>query len=420
MWAKNRYWFLFLAVLECAVMCSTFHNVNAVELSHGVALRQNVLLFRRHGDKNDGLVNEEVVKGPEGAFGVSQSYLRIYEHVKFSRVNFSVEVETRMSLMSSGLEVFGGTISSGSLFGSSKPLEHWDATFEHIDETGTSLRTRLERFNVSVILGSFDIDIGRQPLSLGTSHFVGVLDVIAPFAPGDPDVTYKPGVDAIRMRRGIGMTGEAEIIAVGAKKWEAGAILGRLRLSVKGIDLELVGGRFRRRNFGGIGWEGGIKNFGVWGECAFFERREKVEKIRGGLKRAAFSSVAGIDVNLPVDFKAGGALMYQDFGVRNPDDLFGDLSVYNDAPFREGWVFLASAAYGLITLHRQLHPLVNADMAGLINLVDSSTIWQPMITISVGDNADMSLYGWLGTGDSSSSEFGLMPDGGGFYARWFF
>jgi len=109
--------------------------------------------------------------------------------------------------------------------------------------------------------------------------------------------------------------------------------------------------------------------------------------------------------------------------VRHPEDL---AYVYKDAPFREGWAFLESAGYGLLTVHRRLHPLVESDLAGIFNLVDGSTLWQPRLTVSVGDNADMTFYGWLGTGAKNTygytmrSEFGSMPDGGGFYARWFF
>jgi hypothetical protein len=70
-----------------------------------------------------------------------------------------------------------------------------------------------------------------------------------------------------------------------------------------------------------------------------------------------------------------------------------------------------------------------ADGAGLVNLIDGSTLWQPRITVSTGDNTDISFYGWIGTGDGMGrrngapvmrSEFGGMPEGGGFYGRWFF
>ena len=72
---------------------------------------------------------------------------------------------------------------------------------------------------------------------------------------------------------------------------------------------------------------------------------------------------------------------------------------------------------------------MDGDIAGLINLVDNSTLWQPRLTISTGDNTDLAFYGWIGLGEKPEaqgltaqprSEFGMIPDGGGLYARWFF
>ena len=417
MTAKNFRMIILYVILSIAVLLTSVSNADSFDFSHGAALRQNVLLFKRPS-------GSELIL-PENSFGISQSALRIYEHIDSGNFAFSAEIETRMSFSSStGFSAMFGE--GGGIFGSSSPLEHWDITVDHISDSSKDMSTRLERLDLRWSYGSYDINIGRQPLSLGTSHFIGVLDVVAPFAPGNLDSTYKPGVDALRLRRGIGMTGEAELIMVASKPWSKGAVLGRYRSSMEGIDIELVGGRFRDRGFGGIGWEGGIGNYGIWGEMALFERRKHVENVWGGLKEAAFSCVAGIDFNLPVDFKGGGALMYQDFGVRKPEDL---AIVSQDAPFQEGWAFLASAGYGLVTLHRQMHPLLNADIAGIINLVDGSTLWQPRLTFNVGDNTDMTFYGWLGAGEKNSysigkptirSEFGSIPDGGGFYARWFF
>ena len=386
----------------------------AIEFNYGADIRQNALLMRWPSEMYEQFSSR--------SFGISETRMRIQTSVYSDEIVLNGAFESRAGFTSSS----SGPLTEGSLFGKSKPLEHWDLTNYHIDEPLTSLSTRMERLDMRWSPGSYDIDVGRQPVSLGTSHFVGILDVLAPFAPGDLDATYKPGIDAVRIRRGLGITGEAEIIVVAARKLSNGAILCRYRKLLKGIDFELVGGRFRRRGIAGIGWEGEVKSTGIWGELALFGRRENAEKIRGGWSEAAFSGVAGIDINLPDDFKLGGSFMFQDFGVRDPEEL---INIYEDAPFQEGWVFLGSAAYSVLTLHRELHPLVQSDLAGIINLIDNSTLWQPMITINTGNNTDLAFYGWVGTGKkprhrdnsiSVRSEFGGMPAGGGFYARWFF
>jgi len=391
------------------------NTLTAQEVEYGADLRQNALIMRWPSGMNKTVF-------PSGSFGISETRARMWSRIYAGGIVVTGALESRAGFLSSN----AGSLNDGSLLGKSKPLEHWDLTFDHTEDPTTSLSTRIERLGIRWNAGMVDFNIGRQPVSLGTSHFIGVLDVLAPFAPGDLDATYKPGIDAVRVRRGIGMRGEAEFIAAGASEWHNGAILGRFRNSIHGIDFEFIGGRFRRRGFGGFGWEGEVKSAGIWGELAAFERRRNVEKWRGGWSKVAISGVAGIDINLPRDFKIGGSAMFQDFGVRDPTELS---AVYDDAPFREDWVFLASAAYGVITIHRELHPLVQGDFAGIINLIDNSTLLQPKITISTGDNNDLSFYSWIGTGTKPGlkgenlmyrSEFGGMPGGGGFYARWFF
>ncbi|MFC1541653.1 hypothetical protein ACFL50_04290 [Candidatus Latescibacterota bacterium] len=390
----------------------------SIGFDYGADLRQNALIMKWPSQLGNLLTSD--------AFGISETKTRIHSRLYSGSITINGAFETSAGFNSTNTGLAGAFGSEGGIFGKGKPLENWDLTADHIKDKSTTLKTRIERLDIRFNTGSVDINIGRQPVSLGTSHFVGVLDVIAPFAPGDMDATYKPGVDAIRVRKGIGMTGEAEVIAVASNTINEGAILGRYRKSMSGVDFEFVGGRFRRRGFGGFGWEGEIGKVGIWGEMAMFERRQNVEKWRGGWSKAAFSCVAGIDLNLPYKFKFGESLMFQDFGVRDPKDL---ADIYNDAPFREGWAFLGSAAYTVLTLHRELHPLVQSDLAGIVNLIDNSTLWQPRITISTGDETDLSFYGWIGSGKKSRingasvltrSEFGMLPDGAGFYARWFF
>jgi hypothetical protein len=401
----------------------------AADFDYGADLRQNTLIFKRGNSM-------PVMLMPDRIIGLSQTALRVNGDVYFEDFTISGALENKSTFLSTD-QGFGGIMGGqgGGFFGSSKPLRIQDETFHHISEDNATMQTSIERLDVSWYMGAWTFDVGRQPVSIGTSHLVGVLDVIAPFSPGDLDATYKPGVDAVRIRRGIGMTGEAEIIAVGDDNMDNGAILTRGRGSFGGIDIEGIFGRFRQRNFGGIGWEGGLGEWGgIWGETALFQHRDGEEQIYGGSEDVAFSGVAGLDYELPWDMRGGTSFMYQDFGYRDTDDLF---NVYNDAPFREGWAFLAANRYGVQTLHRELHPLVQGDLAGIINLVDYSTLWQPRLTVSVGDNSDISFYGWLSSGEKTDiavpvqgqqgaplidpgSEFGMIPQGGGMYARWFF
>ena len=404
-----------IAVLLALLAVNGWFRVSAAEIRGGAALREHALLLRVPYELGAPLESPR-------SFGISETAVRGWGRARAGRFSCEAALESRGSFVSSGgsLSGFGGFFNTG------RPLERFDMTFTHTQTPSMHLRTRLETLSVSWETGTFDFRVGRQPVSLGTSHFVGVLDVIAPFAPGDLDATYKPGVDAVRVRTGLGSAGEAELIGVGAKPWGEGALIGLGRVSIRGLDTVVTGGRFRGRGFGGVAWEGEAAPVGLWGELALFERKPARERRYGGWSKAAFSGIAGAEFFIPRHVRTGIALMFQDFGARRAKDL---ATVYLDAPYREGWVFLGSAGYALLNLHRELHPLVNADAAGLANLTDGSTLWQPRITVSVSDNSDLTVYGWIGTGRTprregfvviTRSEFGMLPDGGGVYARWFF
>ena len=74
-------------------------------------------------------------------------------------------------------------------------------------------------------------------------------------------------------------------------------------------------------------------------------------------------------------------------------------------------------------------------MVGLLTALPKTRLYNRLkaegrlLRSSTGNNTDLSLYGWLATGKKPCavnagtemrSEFGQIPDGGGFYARWFF
>ncbi len=361
---------------------------------------------------------------PPGAMGIADTRLRSWLNDRWYGVRFSgaVEFETGYgSAPSSNLGLLGDSNP-----GVSRPFDVLDLTWVPTSPTSATSRAEVERADLRWSTGPLDFDVGRQPISLGTSHFVSVLDVLAPFAPGSLDASYKPGIDAVRVSAGFGEQGVAELIVAGTDPWNRGGTLARLHDTLAGMDVEILGGRFRDRSFGGFDWDGQVGPAGLWGEFAAFQRLPGIEQYRGGLRQVALSGVAGADLSLPFDLQGSFGLLYQDFGARRPEDL---PSVYTDAPYRQGWDFLGSAGYGVVTLSRALGPLVSGSVSGLVNLVDGSTLWEPQVTYSVSDNADLGAYVWAGVGapparDGATvvprSEFGMVPTGGGLYARWFF
>jgi hypothetical protein len=306
-------------------------------------------------------------------------------------------------------------------------LRLWSWTNHHETRDRRQTHSTIDRLDAAWTWGAIDLDLGRQPISLGTSHFLGVLDVLTPFTPGYLDGTYKPGVDALRLRTGFGTAGEAELIAAGAQPGGAGALLGRFRQNFSGFDLEVVGGRFRHRGMLGFGFEGERHRVTWWGELAGFERRITKERHRGGpFPRYALAWILGAEKTIRTGTRAGLALFHQDFGAREAKDY---VNLSQDAPYREGWATLGGTRYGLVTVSQELTPVFHVNLSGIVNLNDRSTLWQPQCVWNTGDNADTTLFFWLPTGRPTQlafpapiprSEFGGFPIGFGFLTRRFF
>ena len=350
-----------------------------------------------------------------------QELVRLWIERKHAGMTWKLEIEAdglARSSPLSGKNAIGGWTDRAP--GQSR-LTFWNWSKRHVDGRRGEFATAVERADLAWSWGRLDFDAGRQPISLGTSHFISLLDVLAPFHPGYLDSSYKPGIDAIRVRTGFGISGEAELIAVPGGGVSRGALLGRFRNTVRGFDLELIGGRFREQRMIGLGFEGERRKVNWWGECALFEHRSR-----------AFSAITGFEKEIGRNLRLGGGFLHQDFGTSHAREL---PDVYDDSPYLEGWAFLGGRSYGLLNLRKEFTPLVTGHLNGVRNLADGSTLWQPKVTWNTGDNADITLFAWLPTGDGPSlavppmpyghplkiqTEFGLFPSGLGILARRFF
>ncbi len=379
----------------------------------GAAIRQSTAVL--HWQDNGALL-------PDGWQGISDTRARPNVAVKFDRGRADLELEINGTFSSDAGGMLAGS-PGASFLGTAVPLRFHSLRWRPVADNDVLVQGWIDRADVAFRAGPLDLQLGRQPIGLGTSHFVSVLDILAPFAPGDLDSTFRPGVDALRIRTGVGDTGEAELILVGSDPIGDFAAVARSRLQWGLFDIEALAGRFRQRGFGGLGLEGEVGRAAVWAEAALVQRRG--EFAPGGGPRAAASVVAGADGFVKGEVLLSSGILYQDSGARDSADL---ILVQSAGPVAEGWQFLSAAAYWFVSASYEAHPLVRLDGSGLVNVIDGSTFWQPRLTWSVSDEADLSLFGWLTGGRRADlsgaipeprSEFGIAPRGAGLYARWF-
>ncbi|RMF19410.1 MAG: hypothetical protein D6761_00470 [Candidatus Dadabacteria bacterium] len=323
----------------------------------------------------------------------------------------SLEIETRL---------FSGT--GNPLWPQPQAQRFTGLKWTAVDQGDVVIAGWIDRADVTLHAGPVDIQIGRQPVGLGTAHFLGVLDIIAPFAPGDLDATFRPGVDALRLRGMAGARLEWEVAAVGADPVSTSGSWARGRILLDQGDLELVGGWLRRRGFGGLGFDGEAGLASIWAEALVIDATGAPR--RGG--KVAAAAIIGAGGRPLSELWIEGAMLGQSHGVGR-DDL---LAAVGSGWVQEGWWFLVGHAHAMATIDWEATALSHLSATGVLSLTDGSMFMQPRWTFSVSDEADLSAYGWITAGKGARlvppaipeprSEFGSLPRGVGLYARWFF
>ncbi|MDN5278179.1 MAG: hypothetical protein PWR01_2144 [Clostridiales bacterium] len=403
-----------LAIIVLLLMHLAFVAEKSSAMQDGAALRQ---IFNW---QNLPHAYSEMIDGPKKSFSF-QTLLRYWNNLTFSRVRLKTAFEFNQLYSQTPID-WG--------FNSSKKAADFKAfktSAKLLSRNKSSIGFDIERFDLHFSSGKFDFQLGRQPISLGTSHFVSVLDVVAPFHPGYLDGSYKPGVDALRIRTFAGETGEMELIGIAADQIEHSALMGRYRNTFANFDIELVAGQFRKRKFLGIGWEGERRKVNIWGEAAVFQRKQSQDAHLGGFSNdLALSFIAGCEKDIGKDWRGGISYLHQDFGADKAAELVRAIS---SAPFTQGWMHLSGKSYFLVSANREMSPLSHLNINGMINLHDKSTLWQPVINLSTGNESDIAFYAWLKTGKnpvktafsmSLESEFGTFSTGAGFIYRRYF
>lgn len=301
--------------------------------------------------------------------------------------------------------------------GASSAFELHHLSLNPIDEAGTNLDLRLERFSYSFSRKNYDFTIGRQPLTLGRGRWFSILDIINPFAPGALDTTYKPGIDALTISRSLSPTEDLQLIAAASPQNDDGAWLVRYRQLIRSLDLEWVAGTFRSRRLIGVGYEGEIGRQPIFGELALFEVLPQKDLLNTG-DSTAFSGSLGLEWLLgPMEFLSI-SYFYQDFGARSPQDL---PKAWLSAPIAQNWGFLGMRSYLHLGHSKTLDLKRSVSLNAMFNLEDESAILQPRLTWILNQKTDLTFWAFHGLGKSElQSEFGSSGTGIGLFLKYYF
>lgn len=286
-------------------------------------------------------------------------------------------------------------------------------------------RLIMDRLNLRATFSGLDWTIGRQAIGFGRISLFSPLDIIAPFPPDALDTEVRPGVDALRLSRFVGVTGQISAVAVFGETGADNSYLAFAEGNRAGVDLLIIGGSLRRRGVIGGGLATQLAGMGIKGELSWYAG-EDVGRAGGDLHDDFAIAGVEIDYRFENDLILFLQYLYNGAGVEEPQDYPAAAA---SAPFAEGLSFLLARHYFLAGPSYELHPLARIDGLLIWNLADGSWLLRPLLDISLSDNWVLQLFYNANSGTKPKrsllgslprSEFGSLGDSAGLFIKYFF
>ncbi|PCJ14973.1 MAG: hypothetical protein COB02_18490 [Candidatus Cloacimonadota bacterium] len=287
--------------------------------------------------------------------------------------------------------------------------------FSHHLYQNQHLISKIDRFQFNFSHKQVDFVLGRQAISFGTSHFISVMDIINPFAPGTIDSSYKSGIDALRIQKATGDTGEIEFIFSPNESNKDNAYFFRSRQLIKNIDYEFLIGRFRQHNMIAFAFEGEIKKQSIWGESSFIQFDNNPFDFNNH-QSYNLSFNIGLDFH-PHEFEnISISWFHQQSGAKNPQDF---TRVLSNPSFKEQFSYLKGKNYFNLNYQRKIKALVDIGLSFIYNINDYSIFFQPKLSINTSNNSDLVIFYSVGIG-SQTSDFGSFSNTIGIFSQYYF
>jgi hypothetical protein len=264
----------------------------------------------------------------------------------------------------------------------------------------------IDRANITMRFPRWDLTVGRQALSLGTTYFWNPIDLLTNFSPYEFDRDYKPGVDAAKADIALGeLSGISLMYAAGNHfDFNESALLLRPFATLFDFDLALTTGWFRKDGFAGADFSGEVgPGVGLRGELAYFAAEKDSDFIQ---------VVVGSEYRFANNLYVSGEYFYNGFGTTHTSRY---LSKFLSDRIVEGDLYNISRHYLGVLGSYEVTPLLTVALATIINLTDHSVLIDPTVMYSLSDNTECVAGMVLGIGEDPrwpllKSEFGSYPD----------
>jgi hypothetical protein len=268
---------------------------------------------------------------------------------------------------------------------------------------------RISNAYMALVKNRLSVRIGKQPLAWGTGYVWNPTEIIAPKLAYDPSYR-RDGEASLKISYSWRQAGGIEAIGLLRGTPDSTMFVGRLKENFFGVDIAAIGahlwdttitpGTTQRRTLLGGQLAGEIVNVGFWAEAGYNLYEED------SLSYAEIA--AGIDHTFTFRTHVMAEYLYYGRGFESGDDYTFNAWLERAGALRKAMgqhLIYLGANQTIISFH-------SVGLSAIINPRDASGMIIPSLNISLGDNMDASVFGFISFGDENS-EFGAAAVNGG-------
>lgn len=270
----------------------------------------------------------------------------------------------------------------------------------------------LDRLVLNYSFSGFDLSIGRQQISFGSAKIINPSDFLAPFAPYAINTEERSGVDAIRLRKSLGINSEIDIGVVFGENLmsDKSAYYFKSLFSYSGIEIRpIFSYHYNAFSFG-------LDLLSNWnGANIYFESFITNPETEKSYQRYTL----GLEYQLNSDLYTVVEYHYNGSGSKNAEDYINILNQFSVVKANN---FYLAQNYGSLILTYQVSALHVMSVSSTQNIDDGSNLFAFNWQVSLSEEINLDAGILFGLGDKQNkdltykSEFGTY--GNQFYLKY--
>jgi hypothetical protein len=309
------------------------------------------------------------------------------------KLRFELGVRTRLLAGKLISDISGYTTS----FGNDNGIV--DLAWNVTEQKKWFLNTSVDRLYFDYTLGKVQLRAGRQRINWGINLVWNPNDLFNAFSYMDFDYEERPGSDALLLTWYTSGSSSLDI-AFKTGKNHLSTFAARYLFNIFDYDIQLIGGKYENDFVFGGGWSGSIGNISFRGEGTFFTPLPGKKAI----SETSVSMTLSADYTFSNSLYVHSAFLYNSTGTTGTGSGISLISPNFNLSAKQ----LSTGKYELFgQISYPFSPILNGDIACMLNPSDGSIYLGPTASVSVANNIELMVTSQLLLG-KDGSEYGSM------------